>query len=177
MDILPAAQVQARIDKARQTYFDLKHELEDVLRPFTTDPMAALNILAYAEEFGADEAAMKLRHEPDSFDVSYAAAGIDEATAIQLENLVFDFADASRDLDFYTTMREDELQRADPKRLRVMVHDGREFTFNPRTKEWRYLDTPGLVYTFPMQRVENRGAPDMSPDDGRARTRRRGRGM
>jgi len=177
MDILPAAQVQARIDKARQTYFDLKHQLEDALRPFTADPMAALNIVAYAEEFGADEAAMTLRQEPDRFGVTYPAAGISEATAIQLDNLVFDFADASRDLDFYTSMREDARQLADPKHLRVMVHDGREFTFGSCTKEWRYLDTPELIYTFPMQRVENRGAPDMSPEDGRARTRRRSRGM
>jgi hypothetical protein len=44
-----------------------------------------------------------------------------------------------------------------------MIHGGREFTFNARTGEGRYLDTPDATYSLPVQHVENRAAPQFEP--------------
>lgn len=172
MQLPSLAQLQGQIDAERQAFTALKARLEGLLGPYAFEPAALVgNLLSMADEFGAPYAVDMVRHSPESLGLAPLAP----APLAALDALLTETHEAGRELDLSVALREDLRDAEQPGRLRVMVNQGREFTFNLATGEWIYLDQPDVVYKYPVDVVDTRTSPD--PEDLPTVTRRQRRGM
>jgi hypothetical protein len=174
MDDQAMARLAGEIEHAKRLYRDLRDRLSAHLQPYTTDTKAPEHLLAHALESGFDHTLEVMNREPAKFALVFPTSASVAASRPRTEELLDRLMEAEQTLTGLVVQREDALARQQPGRARVMVHEGREFTFDATTGEWRYLDTPGAVYRFPATRVENTAAPtpENMPDKARSPGRR-----
>ena len=158
------------IEDARQHFLGLVRRLDSLLRhyaPGITQP--AWWVLDCAEEFGDAHAFKLVATEPERFRLEGARRSSDLAA---VGSLLSEALVASHRLDSAMRLREDAYRQRDPERPQVMIHQGRDFTFDVATRQWRYLDQPEIVYTLLVDRVPNRMAPEPDPTPSPRRSRR-----
>ncbi|HWV58768.1 MAG TPA: hypothetical protein VNZ57_15030 [Longimicrobiales bacterium] len=159
------ARLQGEIEYSKKHYHDLRQRMAAHLQPYTTDPKVPEHLLAHALEFGVEHTVDTLTRDPAKFALVYPTPASIAASRPRTEELLDRLVEAEQSLTGFVVQREDALDQKQPGRERVMVHEGREFTFNAKTGEWRYLDNPDMVFTYTPTRVENTAAPTFTPDD------------
>lgn len=165
--------LQGEIEYSKKHYHDLRQRMAAHLQPYTTDPKVPEHLLAHALEFGVEYTIDTLTRDPAGFALIYPTPASIAASRPRTEELLDRLVEAEQSLTGLVVQREDALDQKQPGRERVMVHEGREFTFNAKTGEWRYLDTPGAVYHFPLVRVAP--TPELTPENAPAKTPARGK--
>jgi hypothetical protein len=156
--------LQQDIDNERLKFLGLRQKLATALGAFKPPAEMPDQLVAYAEEFGAEEAVKRLGTEPTHFKVDVPAA-----VRKEISPLLLSIVDASNSLDSMIGQREEVLCAADPARERRYMSFGREFTLDASSKKIRYVD--GGEEPMNLVAVEPRHAPGMGPRKGKGRGR------
>jgi hypothetical protein len=165
------AELTTQTEDARRHLLDLKARLDAILRPLagaTAQP--AWDVLAFADEFGPHHAFETLRAAPELLGLQ---APVLASQLAPLSTLLTHADAAQRMLDTMVRLREQAHAARDPDRPPVLVMNGRDVSYNPKTRELMYLDQPQVRYALSMERVPNRASPDPGPEPAAPRHRRR----
>jgi predicted thioredoxin/glutaredoxin len=145
----PVDQLQSDINAAREAYDEAHRHLVTVAGSMFSDGEdAAANLLAIAEEYGADQATLRLLEH---------AEGISPLLDRTIESQVADMADtveqalervlvAQDRLDLATAKRENRLAQGNPAHLRSINIGGREFVIDAQKRELRSVDVASERY-------------------------------
>lgn len=157
-------------EDARKQFLGLARRLDSLLRPYTRRALhPAWGVLDCAEEYGDAHAFKLVATEPERFQLDAAPNATDLAV---LGPLISDALAASHRLDQSMRLREEAYRQRDPDRPHVMIHQGRDFTFDVPTRRWVYLDQPEITYTMLVDYIPNRAAPKPDPTPTKRRSRR-----
>jgi len=147
--------LQMIIGDERIKFLGLRQKLMEKLAPLNPPGETPDHLIAYAEELGTDAAIEKLSTDPKHFRVDVPPAVRKEITP-----LVRSIIDSSYELDGLVAQRENFLAKADPRRKRVYISYGREFTVDMRKGTVTYLDAPDKTEPLNLQVVHTKDQPD-----------------
>ena len=152
--------LQQVIDNERLKFLGLRQKLTTTLAAFKAPQAATDHLISYAEELGPDNAVRKLGEDRKFF-------GVDVPPAVRREiaPLMLQLVDTTYSLGSLVAQRENILAEADPKRKRVYVHFGREFTMDMGKGTMTFLDAPGKPQPLNLQVVHTKDQP--APSKGR----------
>jgi hypothetical protein len=165
MPLPDVSQFERDLNMERVTFSARRRDLAAALRPFNPPEHALDRIVSYAEEFGAEEAARKLVDEPAFFELR---ANANDTALIALKANIEAVHASHQAMDHIVSTRENLLAQADPKRERVYVSFGREFTIDMPNRRIRYLDT-GKTEALVMEDVAPRPEPAKNKQQDRKR--------
>lgn len=143
------------LNMERVAFHAIRRSLANDLRPFQPPQQAEDHIISYAEEFGVEHTLGTLATEPATFGLN-APAG--SAGLLALKDKVQALHASREAMDQIVSKREDILAKADPKRDRVYISFGREFTIDMANRRVRYVDT-GKVEPLVLEEVAPSGEP------------------
>lgn len=144
------SQLDRELDAEKALFFGLKRDLRASLAGIKAPQDLEEQVISHAEEFGAAHTIDRLAKAPKTFDL---AAAPDAAVLHLITPKVAALIASSTRMDALLAKRENTLAAADPKRSRVFIAHGREFTVDAKAKVLRYLDDRS---TAPLQMTEVR---------------------
>ncbi|WP_072387150.1 hypothetical protein [Hyphomicrobium sp. CS1BSMeth3] len=153
-----ALSVGRKLDAARASYVRVRERLNALLPQASGPHEIADHLLSYAEEFGVEKTLADVEAKPGHFDLKAAPSG--------LRPLLEQAQELSRECDLLAAKFDKLVHGGLPVVTRTMCHLGRMFELDQEKGEMRYLDN-GERHPIPPDLV--------APDDGRARSRERGR--
>jgi hypothetical protein len=157
------SEINKQLDKVRLQFQQARAQLKTELGALRPGPGAEDIFISHANEFQVEETLKQVKSDPAYFEIHGTPSA---ALVKQLGTALKHAVDLNGRMENLVTMREDIIQKVDPKHNRTHIWLGREFVVLHDQKALKYLDN-GEVKSMAYETVGGEKPKSKGKDRGR----------